>query len=130
MAPSLRSTTQNDSVSTRNDEDEFAVFNIAGDTNLINPGTKAGKILFDQLAKATIKPENRIKGMSSEGESFRILMKELAAKGNFKDILTFIDSDGKKHDLANAPEFTSIEKLVDHNNRNVWNFKNNVVQNG
>ena len=106
MAPSLRSTTQNDSVSTRNDEDEFAVFNIAGDTNLINPGTKAGKILFDQLSKATIKPENRIKGMSSEGESFRTLLKELASKGNFEGTLTFTGTNGKQHDLANAPEFT------------------------
>ena len=103
---SKKNQNENDSVSTRKEEDEFAVFNIAGDTNLINPGTKAGKILFDQLAKATIKPENRIKGMSSEGESFRTLLKELASKGNFEGTLTFTGTNGKQHDLANAPEFT------------------------
>ena len=65
-----------------------------------------------------------MKGKSSEGEKFRKLIKSLQAKGNFEGILTFIDLNGKKHDLANAPENTSIDEMIDHVNEDVWNFDN------
>jgi len=103
-------------------EDEFGSFSIATDKVLINPNTKAGKTLFDKLAKSDIKPEDRLKGKSSEGETFRKLLKSLQAKGNFDGILTFIDSNGKKHDLANAPENTTIDEMIDYADKSIWNF--------
>ena len=105
-------------------EDEFGSFSIATDKVLINPNTKSGNTLFDKLAKSDIKPNDRLKGKSSEGEKFRKLIKSLQAKGNFEGILTFIDLNGKKHDLANAPENTSIDEMIDHVNEDVWNFDN------
>ena len=130
MTATQRSTRSSQPDTVVEKEDEFATFSIASDTNLCNPATKSGKALFDQLSKSNIKPENRIKGMSSEGESFRSLMKELAARSDFKGILTFTDSSGKKHDLANAPEFTSIEQIIEHNNKNVWSFNETTVSKG
>ena len=114
----------NVSTTTTPKEDEFGSFSIATDKVLINPNTKVGKVLFDKLAKSDIKPDDRLKGKSSEGEKFRKLIKSLQAKGNFEGILTFIDSNGKKHDLANAPENTSIAEMINHVNENVWNFDN------
>ena len=104
-------------------EDEFGSFSIATNKVLINPNTKSGKSLFDKLAKPDTKPDDRLQGKSSEGEKFRKLITSLQAKGNFEGILTFIDSNGKKHDLVNnAPENTSIDEMMDHVNENVWNF--------
>ena len=103
-------------------EDEFGSFSIATDKVLINPNTKSGKTLFDKLAKAEIKPEDRLKGKSSEGETFRKLIKSLQAKGNFENVLTFFDSNGKKHDLANAPENTTIQEMIDYGNEKIWGF--------
>ena len=103
-------------------EDEFGSFSIATDKVLINPNTKSGKTLFDKLAKAEIKPGDRLKGKSSEGETFRKLIKSLQAKGNFENVLKFFDSNGKKHDLANAPENTTIQEMIDYGNDNIWGF--------
>ena len=100
-------------------EDEFSSFSIAIDKVLINPNTKVGRHLYEAYSKSSIKDEDRLKGKGSEGETFRRLLKELQARGNFKDILTFA-VNGKNHDLANAPEVTSIQELVDYNSTTTW----------
>ena len=103
-------------------EDEFCSFSIATDKVLINPNTKSRKTLFNKLSKSDIKSEDRLKGKSSEGEQFRKLIKSLQAKGNFKGILTFTDPNGKKHDLANAPENMTINEMIEYGNKKIWNL--------
>ena len=100
-------------------EEEFGSFSIAVDKVLINPNTKAGKRLYEDLCKSSIKDEDRLKGKGTEGEKFRRYLKELQNRGNFKDVLTFT-ANGKDHDLANAPEITSIDELVNYNNTKTW----------
>ena len=102
-------------------EDEFSSFCIAINKVLINPNTKAGRRLYEEISKSSIKDEDRLKGKGSEGEKYRRYLKEIQARGNFKDVLTFT-SNGKTHDLANAPEITSIQELVDFNNTKTWNY--------
>ena len=111
-------------------EDEFSSFTFAVDKVLINPNTKKGRYLYEEQSKCTIKDADRLKGKGSEGETFRRYLKALQTRGNFTDVLTFIDATGKKHDLANAPEVTSIDELVAHNNHNTWNYKNEVANDG
>lgn len=112
-----------------NNEDEFSSFCYATDKVLINPNTKEGKLLFNAQVKSDIKDDDRLKGRGTESEKFRMLVKTQQAKGNFADILTFTDSNGKNHDLANAPEFTSIDDLVAHNNKVIWGFGSTSASN-
>ena len=63
-----------------------------------------------------------LEGKGSEGEKFRKFLKEIQTRGNFKDILTF-EFNGKEHDLANAPELTSIDELVEFNKSHTWHHR-------
>ena len=80
---------------------------------------KAGKCLYKDLCKSTIKDEDRLKGKENEGEKFQRYLKEIQNQGNFKNVLTFT-ANGKHHDLVNAPEITSIDELVNYNNTKTW----------
>ena len=110
-------------------EDEFKTFMISPQMKLINPSLKEGRILFDSLAKTDVKPEDRFKGHSSEIEPFRKALKSISNKLNCKDVLTF-SFNGKEHDLASAPERTTVHELFEHNKENTWSFHgSNPVQN-
>ena len=63
-----------------------------------------------------------MKGKSSKGEQFRNLIKSLQAKGNFEGIITFTNSNGKKHDLWKTPENTTINEMIEYGNKKIWNF--------
>ena len=128
MTNTTSTNTSTSTASTPRDE-EFSSFCIAIDKVLINPNTKEGIKLYKDLSKTNISDEDRLEGKGSEGEKFRKHLKEIQTRGNFKDILTF-EVNGKVHDLANAPEITSIEELVEFNNSHTWNHLTDHAANG
>ena len=105
--------------------DEFDSFCFTPGHLLINPSTKAGQTLFNDLLKYLIEEIDRFKGHSTEAECFRKHLKEIQSRCNVQDLLAFetkINNITKKHNLAEAPEATSVAVLHAHNQTTVWGF--------
>ena len=112
--------------------DEFDSFCFAQDHSLINPSTKAGRNLFKELTKILIEDKDRFKGHSTEVERFRKHLKEIQSRINVQDLLVFESTENnvmKRHDLAEAPEATSVAELHVHNRRIVWGFDGTAAVN-
>ena len=112
--------------------DEFGSFCFAPDHSLINPSTKTGRTLFNDLSKYSIEEKDRFKGKSTEVERFRKHLKEIQSRCNVQDLLVFETTAGtvtKRHNLAEAPEATKIADLHMHNQTAVWGFDSTAAQN-
>ena len=91
--------------------DEFDSFCFMPDHSLINPLTKAGRTLFNDLSKYLVEEKDRFKGHSTEVECFRKHLKEIQSRCNVQDLLVFetkVNNVTKNHDLTEAPEATSV----------------------
>ena len=112
--------------------DEFDSFCFTPDHSLINPSTKAGQTLFNDLSKYSIEEKDGFKGHSMEVENFRKYLKEIQSRCNVQDLLVFettIHNVTKRHNLAEAPEATSVAELLTHNQMTVWGFNGTADQN-
>ena len=95
---------------------------------MINPGTKS-VAPFETFAKSDVKAEDKFKGRSSEVEAFRKTLNSIATNFNISNAMHFTH-DGKDHDLANAPERTTIAELHDYNKSAIWSFNGIAPVNG
>lgn len=77
MTSNPSTTIGSNATTTSKKEGEFGTWSIATDIILCSPVTKSGKALFYKSSKSDVKSDDRLEGKSSEGETFRILIREL-----------------------------------------------------
>ena len=82
---------------------------------------KAGRILFDSFAKTDVKANDKFKGCSSVIAAFLKTLKSVSTKFNVSGVLKF-SHNGKDHDLASAPERTTVQELFEYNKGSIWSF--------